>query len=441
MRMGPRHCLLALALIAVTAPACGDSGAAPSEVTGNIADTRGQGVAPTSTGAVSTQSATATTPTSTTDTVIESVPQSTNPVAPTSTTAPIPTTGPTTTQPGTLSTRATLPMPAGFLQVPFDAEAFDGAVMADVAAAGPGLVAVGTSLHNSPTFWTSEDATNWSRHEVKGSDVAQFAWSVTAGGPGVVAVGADEFETAAVWTSENGVDWMRAPQQDSLEEAEMRGVTSFEGALVAVGRASKNAEGDRSAVVWNSSDGVNWTRVPRDEDVFGGGASMWDVTVAGPGLVAVGGDRQASLVWTSRDGISWDRVHREIHEEPFLDDTFMYAVAATEELIVAGGFDMEGEGANMWTSADGLTWLLLPRRTWTEFERTTVTGIVAHGTGWVAVGDGLWTSPDGLSWSQVADRFTIWPYSLNGAAAFGDDVIVVGSNWETGSASVWSLLR
>ena len=87
--------------------------------------------------------------------------------------------------------------------------------------------------------------------------------------------------------------------------------------------------------MWTSSDGVNWSRVPYDEAVFGG-AVMFSVTDGGTGLVAVGQTdpndevrwvdtdegnlapvtvRQADpnpAVWTSGDGITWSRVpHNE----------------------------------------------------------------------------------------------------------------------------------
>jgi hypothetical protein len=83
--------------------------------------------------------------------------------------------------------------------------------------------------------------------------------------------------------------------------------------LVAVGQDSpaRNSEGKGSAAVWTSVDGFSWSRVPHDEAIFGTrGAMMFDVTVGGPGLVAVGASFSDSdaVVWTSVDGITWSRV-------------------------------------------------------------------------------------------------------------------------------------
>ncbi len=312
--------------------------------------------------------------------------------------------------------------------------------MLEVIAAGPGLVAVGHDQDENAVFWTSRDGTAWSRVEQQGGGFADAAaWSVAAGGPGLVVVGEDLSGKAAVWTSEDGTAWTRVPHHDALMGAEMHSVVATGAGLVAVGGSSGKVEDKPFAIVWNSVDGVNWVRVPHDEDAFGS-AVMWDVAAGGPGLIAVGGDFQASLVWTSPDGVTWDRVHRETHEEPFLDDTFMYTVAATDELIVAGGDDMSLEGANMWTSPDGLNWSLLPVEAWEDFAGYAVEAILPSDHGWVAVGryaGAAWTSPDGMTWTRTADYSTFGYTWFTSACVFGDEIIAVGSSAEAEGATVW----
>ena len=75
----------------------------------------------------------------------------------------------------------------------------------------------------------------------------------------------------------------------------MRGVTGTGQDLVAVG-----VSGEGKAV-WTSTDGITWSRVPHDEDVFGGaaGLGMQSVTVRGQGLVAVGSDGDGAAVWVA----------------------------------------------------------------------------------------------------------------------------------------------
>jgi hypothetical protein len=133
--------------------------------------------------------------------------------------------------------------------------------------------------------------------------------------------------------------------------------------LVAVGndggRGPWDNNPENNAAVWTSVDGVIWSRVPNDETVFGSGGNpvMLSVTVGGPGLVAVGADfYPASLaetaVWTSPDGITWTRVPD--------DATFSGATSVTAGgpgLVVVGE---DGDKNAVWTSVDGITWSRVP---------------------------------------------------------------------------------
>ena len=80
--------------------------------------------------------------------------------------------------------------------------------------------------------------------------------------------------------------------------------------LVAVGEDESSDCGGGINVIWTSVDGFTWSRVAFDQLCEGGGVG--DVTVGGPGLVAVGTaseeDPSTAAVWTSVDGLSWSRV-------------------------------------------------------------------------------------------------------------------------------------
>jgi hypothetical protein len=114
---------------------------------------------------------------------------------------------------------------------------------------------------------------------VSGGEGSQEILSVTRGGSGLVAV--------AVGSDGGGGPWAR--------------------------------NSDSDAAVWTSPDGIAWSRVTHDETVFGGEHSqvMSSVIVGGPGLVAVGWDGQGILddipdvdaaIWTSVGGDTWSRV-------------------------------------------------------------------------------------------------------------------------------------
>ncbi|MEE8497892.1 MAG: hypothetical protein V3S62_05115, partial [Acidimicrobiia bacterium] len=63
---------------------------------------------------------------------------------------------------------------------------------------------------------------------------------------------------------------IRAPHDEAIfGNGQMLSVAASEMGVVAVG-VSRLAESH--SVVWVSPDGLTWTRVPRDESVFGDGA-------------------------------------------------------------------------------------------------------------------------------------------------------------------------
>lgn len=287
----------------------------------------------------------------------------------------------------------------------------------DVVSGGPGLVAVGTA-DEAAAVWTSADGISWSRvpHDVAifGGAGVQIMESITAGGPGFVAVGLRFDEpgrrglAAAAWTSTDGLAWSPVPANDSafrpsIDEsgnsfAWMRGVTAGGPGLVAVGTVAA------SAAVWTSPDGIIWTRVRHDPEVFGDSdveatdrAEMLDVATNGPGLVAVGsaGPTQSSktaAVWTSPDGISWSRIP---HDEAVFGGDGSQAIRS----VSAGGPGLVAVGTAVWTSLDGLTWSRAHPDEGALFGH--LNSVAIGGPGLVAVGTAVWMSEDGISWSSV----------------------------------------
>jgi len=250
-----------------------------------------------------------------------------------------------------------------WLRVPHDEAVFGSAGINSVAVGGPGLVAVGDINSGvdgeESAVWTSVDGLTWSRHVgvFEGGDPGV----VTAGAAGLVALGGD-----AVWTSVDGITWSRVAHDEAVFDLQLgdgNGVMSVVvggPGLVAVGSEGLNSDaptGRARAVVWTSVDGLTWSRVPHDEAVFGGPGDqgMFDVTVGGPGLVAVGEDAQGAPVWTSVDGLTWSRVPPD--EEVFAShDPTGYPRVKIDALIAAGPGLVAVGGDAVWTSVDGVTW-------------------------------------------------------------------------------------
>jgi hypothetical protein len=337
--------------------------------------------------------------------------------------------------------------------------------MFSVTVGGPGLVAVGESWPTDPgdpdaAVWTSVDGLSWSRVP---HDEAVFGGvimrSVIVGGPGLVAIGDDD-DDAAVWTSVDGLSWSRVRHDEAVfGGASMWSVTIGGPGLVAVGVDGvgdsgidqDSAPGDRDAAVWTSVDGITWSRVPHDEVVFGGAndQGMLDVTVGGPGLVAVGfdgvgvidnGGSQVAAVWTSVDGVTWSRVPEEAvtggRHYP------MWSVTAGGPGLVAVGWDHPD--AAVWTSVDGTIWSRVPHdeAIFGATNHWEMVSVSAAGPGLVAVGDAVWTSVDGRAWSLSYDfDGTMWSVTAGGPGLVG--VGRVGSDaavWTSVDGITWSLV-
>ena len=224
--------------------------------------------------------------------------------------------------------------------------------------------------------------------------------------------------------------WSRVPRDEAVFGGDgdqgMGSVTGGGPGLVAVGGDG----GD--AVVWTSVDGVTWSRVPDEESLFAGW-TMASITVGGPGLVAVGYDTGPSLaatsaVWTSVDGIAWSRV---AHDEAVFGGAAMFSVTVGGPGLVAVG-QTEGprtdEDAVVWTSVDGTTWTRVAHdeMVFGGEGAQRMTSVTAGGPGLVAVGWREYFHSEYVSLSAAVwtspDGFT-WSQVPHDETAFGGAVV------------------
>jgi hypothetical protein len=238
-------------------------------------------------------------------------------------------------------------------------------------------------------------------------------------------------EIAAVWTSEDGRTWTRVPHDDAtfatVHTQSMSSVSTGGPGLVAVGTARREVGFGWAAAAWTSEDGVTWTRLPHEEDIFGGDGMpmMSAVTAGGPGVVAVGGSHWSyrdpeqgwfAAAWTSADGLRWERAPHD--EEAFESSGYPLmadVVAVDTELVAVGAvFELTDEefvtrmvGA-VWTSEDGLRWTRLPHdeAVFGGADEVTLGSVAAGPSGLVAVGTVGFDAANGPPGSTVAAVWT-----------------------------------
>ncbi len=268
----------------------------------------------------------------------------------------------------------------------------------DVAVGGPGFVAVGTDFGGAPhetrpAVWFSSDGTAWSRvpddpqvfgNRPTSGDVFGMLRGVAVADDGRVAavgvVGGEGNSSGGAWVSSDGISWIRAAHEDAVFGDGSNYVTIEDVAAGGPGFVAVGAEGDRPvdldvetflgdpgpdeghAIIWTSSDGLAWSRVPRDQ-LPGGGQHvvLTGLTTGAPGLVAFGARHEEPgvidgdinpIVWTSADGETWTQA-----DDPagvFSQPGGQVVIGATEggPGLVAIGQDGDSTGFNtaVWTS-------------------------------------------------------------------------------------------
>jgi hypothetical protein len=216
----------------------------------------------------------------------------------------------------------------------------------------------------------------------------------------------------------------------------MQDVTVGGPGLVAIGDV------ESGAAVWTSVDGTTWARVPHDPAVFGADSdlSMSAVTAGGPGLVAVGldwsgGATADAVIWTSVDGIVWDRVPHDEDLFGGVGNQAAVSVAATDTRVIAVGVERSSDiDAAVWTSEDGIVWQRVAHDE-AALGEGEMWNVTVGGPGFVSVG----TSIDGVTWHRVPhDEDLFGGVEMWSVAAGGPGLVAVGSDGP--DAAVWTSL-
>lgn len=314
-------------------------------------------------------------------------------------------------------------------------------------APGSPFIAVGQAagVHASVRsyVWTSQDGATWRllADDPVFEGAAIFAVAPAPGG-GFVAVGRTT-EGNRVFRSPDGASWKKAGEIAGRDD-NVVALVRWSGGVVAVGSTSHGPS--HKGLIWTSSDGETFTRVP-DAPHFVQ-ATIDDVAVHRDRLVAVGsvnvitpGSFPRAAVWTSTDGKAWSLVSGL----EAADSAQMDGVTASDRGLVAVGSSVEPRGQAVWTSADGVTWKRAPHGP--AFAPGLASGgmhdVVPVSGGYVAVGNTggpndvmIWMSSDGTSWTRADLGPALRGGQIAAVATNGSRVVAGGVNGE-GQVAFW----
>lgn len=256
-------------------------------------------------------------------------------------------------------------------EVPDEEGLFDGDCVDELASGAGRYLALIRDCVGPPQtrLVTSTDGRNWTQVPLDG-ETAGVLGALAHGVPGFVSLSGDSYSDGntewgyhvAAMYSPDGIAWTPIPHEEAVFGSsgwiDVRDVVFGETGFVAIG-AEDSSDG-QDGVIWHSSDGSAWNRVPNEGDMFGGpaGPSTWiemEAITHGNGVYVVVGIGPPSGIWASVDGLSWSIVPNEA------------GVLGNDEQII-GVFDVVyGDKGFLaiasnaaWTSTDGLGWTRVP---------------------------------------------------------------------------------
>ena len=144
--------------------------------------------------------------------------------------------------------------------------------------------------------------------------------------------------------------------------------------------------------VWNSPDGIHWTRITENapwapRGMIGGCAvldgRMW---VLGGGTYDTPRQRHRKFfhdVWSSADGVTWTR---HLDQSPWSPRQYHEVAAFDNRLWVLEGWN-HGNRNDVWSSPDGVHWQELSNTPWTSRHAASV--FVFRDALWIAAGNNM----------------------------------------------------
>nr|WP_246715559.1 hypothetical protein [Rhizobium sp. BK512] len=165
------------------------------------------------------------------------------------------------------------------------------------------------------TVWNSEDGVNWNKVQ------QSAAWSPRTATPivelngrlwilgGLEWVNGKQTLKNDVWSSVDGVNWVKATEHAAWAPRAFHGAVAYKGKLWVMGGGSYTPDYVALNDVWNSTDGVNWTKVSNAP----WHGRIWFSTIAYNDFMwVIGGWSKETLnrngIWYTDDGVDWKRL-------------------------------------------------------------------------------------------------------------------------------------
>jgi hypothetical protein len=238
--------------------------------------------------------------------------------------------------------------------------------------------------------------------------------------------------------------------------------------------------------VWNSTDGATWNLIKANtfKDGVYNPATDWEgrhtagYVVHNNKMWIVGGDANQghyqSDVWNSSDGVSWTKVNNAV---PWGPRVLHYTLVHNGKIWVMGGQTLpqlapapETWYNDVWNSTDGVTWNQVQIQGPSWIKHGAIGGsvvfnnrmwVIGGGTYWTpsaseVLYNDVWSSADGVNWTQSISNAPwasrkyhsiavfdnkMWVFGGHGGASLGDlqDVWYSsdGANWTQLSSTPW----
>lgn len=205
-------------------------------------------------------------------------------------------------------------------------------------------------VFHSEGSWFSTDGINWTKSQLS-NPIKNLAFLKYVNVRETV-IGLGQFEgniekynfKPEIYKTTDFKSWETISENSNLPNRFFYQPFVFDNKIWIIGGEDKNT---RYADIWNSPDGVVWTK-QKDNLPFGKRSNSKIVELNGT-LYLLNND-----VWTSKDGLTWELLTNEILKG---EDVFGYSVAVLNNKIWLLGCNRNGKfESKVFVSADGKTW-------------------------------------------------------------------------------------